>query len=88
MDSWSDPDRRDAALERVAAAVATDIPLTPRELSMILLLSHGVTIRESQTMLGVSEWTARCHAKRGREKLQARSNAHAVATALRLGLIS
>jgi DNA-binding CsgD family transcriptional regulator len=86
--AWSDPDRRDAALERVAAAVAAPTTLTKQQLAMVFLLSHGRTIMESASVLTISEWTARTYAKEARERLQARSNAHAVATALRLGLIS
>jgi DNA-binding NarL/FixJ family response regulator len=84
---WDDADRRDAALERVAARLAVE-GLTRRQLAVVFLLSHGMDYGEVADTLGLSIWTIRDYAAETRGRLVARTNTHAVATALRLGVIS
>lgn len=88
LPEWDDPDRRDAALARVAARLAQADPLTEKELAVVFLASHGIRRADAAQMLGVSEHAVADRAKHAQSKLGARSQAHTVATALRLGVIS
>jgi DNA-binding NarL/FixJ family response regulator len=67
--------------------IETPPPLTRRELAVVFLLSHGLRCKQIAAMLYVEESTVRSHIEAMVAKLDARSQAHAVATALRLGLI-
>ncbi len=63
-------------------------PLGRRELAVVFLLSHGMNYKEIGETIHVSSETVRHdYAKGIRGKLGARTTAHAVSTALRLGLI-
>jgi DNA-binding NarL/FixJ family response regulator len=61
--------------------------LTERELEVLHLVAQGLGNREIGMRLFVSEETVKSHVKTLLEKLHARSRAHAVALALRGGLI-
>jgi DNA-binding CsgD family transcriptional regulator len=88
LPEWSDPDKREAALERVAWRIERAGPLTGRELAVVFLASHGVMRRRAAEMLNIAPGTAAHYAKGAQAKLGASNQAHTVATALRLGLIS
>ena len=60
--------------------------LTPRELAVLRLLSRGKRIRQIASHLGLGEETVRSHFKMAQQKLAAKSQAHAVAEAIRLHL--
>ena len=61
--------------------------LTPRERQVLLAMSHGLGNREIGGSLGISAHTAKFHVAQIISKLQAQSRAHAVAKALRAGLV-
>ena len=88
LPEWSDPDKRDMALARIAARLRQPDPLTKPELAVVFLLSHGFTYAKAASMLHVSATTVHSHVHRMMLKLNATSSTHAVATALRFGLIS
>jgi DNA-binding CsgD family transcriptional regulator len=73
---------------RHAAAAPADPPrLTPRELEVLSLASHGLTYAETAEQLAVTVATVRTHLKNIYPKLGASDKAAAVAAALRHGLI-
>lgn len=74
-----------AASERCAASLDE---LTPRERECLTWASHGKTAGEIGALLGISEYTAVAHLNSAMSKLKVSSRAHAVAQALRLGLIT
>jgi ATP/maltotriose-dependent transcriptional regulator MalT len=77
-----------AYLAERARAIETKRPLTARELAVVFLVSHGMRYEQIGEVLHVATETARHDYGRAiRTKLGARTMAHAVATALRLGLI-
>jgi DNA-binding CsgD family transcriptional regulator len=61
--------------------------LSPGEARALQLLSDGLRPPTIARVLGLSSWTVRTQLKFGRRKLAARNPAHAVALALRAGLI-
>lgn len=61
--------------------------LTPRELSVLRLVSTGAQFREVAQALGLGEETIRSHLKKAQLKLGARNRTQAVAEALRQQLI-
>jgi LuxR family quorum sensing-dependent transcriptional regulator len=61
--------------------------LTPREASVLRLLSAGQSIRQMADHLGLGQETIRSHLKKSQAKLGVRTNTHAVAQAIRLRLI-
>ncbi|MGZ5133018.1 MAG: response regulator transcription factor [Caldimonas sp.] len=61
--------------------------LTPRERQVLLEMSHGLGNREIGGALGISAHTAKFHVAQIIAKLDAQSRAHAVAKALRAGLV-
>ncbi len=73
------PDRRGAAGETE--------PLTPREREVLLKMSLGLGNREIAQALHISAHTAKFHVAQIIGKLDANSRAHAVAKALRSGLV-
>jgi DNA-binding CsgD family transcriptional regulator len=85
---WSDPDKREAALQRIARRLARADPLTTEELALVFLASHGVPRGVSGEWLNLAPSTVTRYLHRARMKLYAATTEHAVATALRLGLIS
>jgi DNA-binding NarL/FixJ family response regulator len=61
---------------------------TRREVEVLELIAEGFANREIGEHLYVSEETVKTHVKTLLEKLHARSRAHAVALALRGGLLA
>jgi DNA-binding CsgD family transcriptional regulator len=61
--------------------------LTPRELSVLRLLSLGHRVAEISRELGLGEETVRSHVKKAQTKLGVRNSMHAVAQAMRLRLV-
>lgn len=85
---WPDPDRRHDALLRLAEAVYRDpLPLTEAETLALTTAARGLRWRESAELLGVAPDTVRWALVRARQKLRAKNTTHAVAEALRRGLI-
>lgn len=75
----------DPAVGRTEAAAAS---LTPRELDVLALLAEGLRHEEIGSRLGISSETVRTHVRKACGRLEATTRTQAVATALRLGLIS
>ncbi len=67
--------------------VGSHARLTPRELSVLRLVSRGAQFREAAEELSLGEETVRSHLKKAQSKLGARNRAQAVAEALRQHLI-
>jgi DNA-binding CsgD family transcriptional regulator len=65
-----------------------DSVLSPREREVLELLACGNSTQEAAGHLYLSPLTVRTHLRNAMEKLGARSRAHAVATALRVGELS
>jgi hypothetical protein len=87
--AWSDPDRRQAALGRLQTRVdLARSELLGAEVLLLRALSHGLTEAEAAVVLGWTGPSTRERAKRARLVLGCKSNLHAVATALRAGVIS
>ena len=63
-------------------------PLSPREAQVLQHLAHGLTTEGVGKELFLSPATVRSYAENAMRKLDANNRVHAVATALRLGLIS
>lgn len=61
--------------------------LTPRELAVLRAISLGRPFSDTAKSLNLGEETVRTHLKKAQAKLQAHNRTHAVAQALRLGLI-
>jgi DNA-binding CsgD family transcriptional regulator len=62
--------------------------LTARELEVLALIASGLTDPEVAVALTVSVATVRTHVRHVRTKLGVRSRAHAVAVAIRAGMIA
>jgi DNA-binding CsgD family transcriptional regulator len=88
LPEWDDPDKRDEALVRVAIRLGRADPLSAHEVAVVFLASHGVPRAKAAEWLHLSDWTVKDHRESARQKLGASTLPHAVATALRLGLIS
>ncbi len=79
-----------ALVERLGAsphAVPDFEPLTPREREVLRQMSFGLANREIAEALGISPHTAKFHVAQVIAKLNAGTRAHAVANALRAGLV-
>lgn len=63
-------------------------PLTARELEVLELVSTGRTSREISAHLGISAKTVENHKQRSFQKLGVQNQAHAVARAMREGLLT
>jgi DNA-binding NarL/FixJ family response regulator len=61
--------------------------LTRREADVLTLLAEGFTYEEIGRRLGISSETVRTHLQKACGRLGASTRTHAVATAIRLGLI-
>jgi two-component system nitrate/nitrite response regulator NarL len=61
--------------------------LSPREIEILKLLADGYGNKQIAKRLGISDATVKTHLKSLYRKLDARSRAEAVGTALRLGLV-
>jgi DNA-binding CsgD family transcriptional regulator len=70
-----------------AARIGSRARLTPRELSVLRLVSIGEQCHDMAQSLGLGEETIRSHLKKAQAKLGVRNRAHAVAEALRQNLI-
>jgi DNA-binding CsgD family transcriptional regulator len=68
---------------------ARELPdvLTARETSALNAASHGMNRDDSAVLLGISSETVKSHLTACRRKLRARTTTHAVALAIRRGLI-
>jgi DNA-binding NarL/FixJ family response regulator len=75
----------DPALHRPGAANET---LTPRELDVLRLLADGLPHEQIGSRLGITAETVRSHVRKASDRLGANTRTQAVATALRLGLIT
>lgn len=89
---WPDPDRREQAelalLETIARTPWPEqCELSPAELRAVHLASHGLTNQQIAEMTAVSLETVKSRLKVVGRKLAAKNRAHAVAKALRSGLI-
>jgi DNA-binding NarL/FixJ family response regulator len=62
--------------------------LTPRELEVLGLLADGLAHDEIAQRLGIGSETVRTHVRKASSRLGASTRTQAVATAIRLGLIS
>jgi two-component system, NarL family, nitrate/nitrite response regulator NarL len=63
-------------------------PLTQRETEVLALVGQGSTTHDISSQLGISRSTVASHKERIFSKLQANNQAHAVARAVSLGLIT
>lgn len=70
-----------------AGTVATDQPLTTREVEVIACYAAGHDRAQAAATLGISPYTVHSHLGRIRVKLGARSTEHAVALAVAAGLV-
>jgi DNA-binding CsgD family transcriptional regulator len=69
--------RIDAATER----------LSERETMILRCASHGLHSHDAAALLGISSETAKSYNERARRKLRAKNTTHAVALAIRGGLL-
>jgi DNA-binding CsgD family transcriptional regulator len=84
-------ERRALLFEPVPASVEPaqwPMALTPREAEVLRLGADGATSEEIAAALHLTEHTVKSHLKRIQGKLGARNRTHAVAVALRSGLIT
>ena len=81
-----DPAQR--TLRRWEAPCLGPLPLTARELEVLHLLARGHTSRHMAEALGVSHRTIENHKQRVFRRLGVQSQSQAVATAIRLGLLT
>jgi DNA-binding CsgD family transcriptional regulator len=70
-----------------ASRIGSRARLTPRELSVLRLVSTGSQCHDVAQALGLGDETIRSHLKKAQTKLGVRNRAHAVAEALRQNLI-
>jgi LuxR family quorum sensing-dependent transcriptional regulator len=73
--------------ERPAAGRASGIELTPREKEILAWTQDGKTYWEIGQIIGISQRTVKYHFARIKEKLDVVSASHAVAKAMRIGLL-
>jgi DNA-binding CsgD family transcriptional regulator len=62
--------------------------LTPREVEILQWMSEGMFRNQVAHILGLSLWTVQDHLRAIRAKLRAVNSAHAVAIAIRRGVIA
>lgn len=84
---WTDPDRREEAIDRLLARLEIEEPLSPTEVKITAALSHGMGEKGAAEIYGVSYQTVRTHSQRARRKMRAKNNVHLVAICLRRGVI-
>lgn len=88
---WTDPDKRDQALERLAADIGAAVhpgpELSHSEKRALVCASHGLTAQMTAELLFLSEETIKTQLLTARGKLRAKNTLHAVALAIRAGLI-
>lgn len=66
----------------------TDVPLTPRERTIVTMIAQGYTTRQMADMLGRSMKTIECHRAHAMHKAGASCLAHLVRYAVRIGLVT
>lgn len=98
-DLWPDPDRRDYALLRLAYRVAMQpgpgeptperdrLGVTPTQARMLEGLSHGLGREGTAELCGVTLESVKTQLQLVRRTLGAKDSTHAVAIALRHGII-
>ena len=74
-------------IDPAARANGTSSPLTPRQHEILQLLADGISTTQIAHRLRLSAETVRTHTKAMLARLSAKDRAHAVAIALRSGLI-
>ena len=88
---WPDPDRRHDALLRVERRIESQpddrSTLTAPEAQVIEALSYGLRRSEIADVLGISLETVKERRRRAMRVLRAKTTPHAVALALRQGMI-
>ena len=77
----------DPALARAALGAGQRPALTPREAEVLGHVADGLSHDEIGRRLSISPETVRTHVRKACERLNARTRTHAVAIALRLGLL-
>lgn len=76
-----------AVLLDLEGAPIPNVRLSPRERECLLWIAEGKTAWECSVILGLSLHTVRCYLESARHKLRASSNTHAVAKAVKAGLL-
>jgi LuxR family transcriptional activator of conjugal transfer of Ti plasmids len=71
----------------VSSGIETNVPLTQRERQCLAWASSGKTREETAMIMSVSDRTVRFHLDNARQKLGASTITHAVALAMRRGLL-
>jgi DNA-binding CsgD family transcriptional regulator len=61
--------------------------VTPREVQVLTYLSYGMDTRATAELLGLAPSTVETHYRKAKRKLRAKTRAHAVALAIRQGLL-
>ena len=61
--------------------------LTPREIQVLMAFSFGMDYEHTAELLSISTHTVHSHYQRAKRKLRAKNRAHAVALAIRQGLL-
>jgi DNA-binding NarL/FixJ family response regulator len=74
-------------IAEAVALAAVEEAVTPRETDVLKLAAEGMGNREIARALGVSEETVKTHMRAVLEKLDANDRTHAVAIALRRGIL-
>jgi DNA-binding CsgD family transcriptional regulator len=90
VEGWDDPDRRDDALDRVAAAANIHQPRTvlrPAEINVARCISHGLDRAATAETLGITYETVKQHLKTLRATLACKTTTQACCEAIRQGLI-
>ena len=71
----------------MGAADVDDVHLTGREREVLTLLAQGLYLDEIARRLGIGSETVRTHVRKASDRLGAANRTHAVAIAIRRGLI-
>ena len=71
----------------MGAADVDDVHLTGREREVLTLLAQGLYLDEIAGRLGIGSETVRTHVRKASDRLGAANRTHAVAIAIRRGLI-
>lgn len=75
-------------IQNTAVRPSGEVYLTVREMEVLLLASHGQRVLEIATQLSLHPGTVRKHLDTARSKLGALNRTHAVAEAMRRGILS
>jgi DNA-binding CsgD family transcriptional regulator len=87
LDDMADPKFERAGESASERSFAPTLELQPKEKAALALAADGLKTETIAEALGVSPETAKTNLKRARDRLSARNTAHAVAIAIRRGLI-